>query len=692
MRRLTLYDLAVVTLVMIFSFIPFMQPRDSWNGYGSLGSHFYKNDIYEIHYSDHSSGIGKPEIYLANEYARTPLIEFSDHTSKVDGITLHPAFESRVKINGTALRATYSGNGMTLTKSIEVSKEVRISYRFERSVNFTLALWRWYYEEVRGVTKYNWKISKIEPVGELDFTFQSAGGLCAAKLLAHPKPEEILVEGDTLGINKIVLNFNSKTIDLRVKADPKCFIGPIVSPFSTVVYPVTAGVVSTMYLGINCYMHKLRIRSKPINIRGASSLQGFLRKPTTITVIGSGIRLALAPFFMHAWDISTVQESLEYFLSGRNVYASVVEKTEMLRQVNGVNANYEGYAYLPHPLLIYAPFYILYKLVTDGSPPIINGHLNGPIELVQPNIYLFLMLIKIPIIVADAAIIYLLAKRSFRTGMMYALLPYSILITSMWGHFDPLIGLLLMLTAVTISRRPLLAGILFGTAIMKIFVVVALPFILLSLFKRGKSCAMFLTGLILSQIPTLLFLAQDYEAMLNVLLFHATRSPGGLNIFNLAPKLYSYGLQSIVNKLALLMLGASVLAVTLSLRRDAHTSIILPIAAYMVFGPVTNEQHLAALIPLLLYTRHYFITLLLSFSYLGYALLYSGPTYFTTPLAKISGPFNSFLQNLGQSWAVLFGDITSQLLYMIAVFSALTTVVHIKSAFQGVGPESSVQA
>jgi hypothetical protein len=693
LRRLSHYDLAVIVLVIAFSFLPFIQPTGSWQGYGSFGSHFYKNNFYEIHYSDINSGVGKPQIYLATKYDRTPLIEVSDHTSKVNGLTLYPNFKEKVRTNSMKLQATYSVNNITLTKTIEPTEEsIKISYMFDKDVNFSLTLWRWYYNEVGKVTKYNWKISKIQPTEELDFTFQSAGELCRAKLLILPKPEEILVEGDPLGINKIVLNFQGRTVDLQVSANANCSINSIVSSSSSAVYPVIAGVISTGYLGIRWYTYELKVRNNPINIRGGSSPRGFLRKPLTIAVIGSGIRLVLAPFFMHAWDVITIQESLEDFISGRNVYASVEEKTEMLRETSGVNANYEGYTYLPHPLLIYAPFYLLYKLVTDGKPPIIGGHLDGPMELIQPNIYLFLMLIKLPIIAADATIIYLLVKRSFMTGMIYAFLPYSIAITSIWGNFDSLSGLLLMLTAITIDKKPLLGGILFGLSTMKIFILVALPTILLYLYKQRKSCVMFLIGLTLSQIPTFFFLVQDLEAMLNVLLFHTSRSPGGVNIFHLATKLYSYDLQAVINKLSLLMLGANILTIALKSRKNSHIFIVSPIAAYMVFGPVTNEQHLAALIPSLFYARYYFLPLLLSFNYLGYALTYSGPTYFMAPLAATSDFSSSFLQNLGHSWTALFGGIANQLLYAIAVFSVFTSIGIIKRSLQRTHPEHNVLA
>jgi len=678
LKRLRHCDFVVVALVITFSFLPFLQPRDSWNGFGSLGSHFYKNRLYEIYYSDNTSGVGKPEIYITNGHDSTPLIEFSDHTSWLDRFRLYPDFRSTVRVSGHRLEVTYSGDGITLTKIIEPSTEqVRVTYKASQEVNLSLALWRWYYEDISGVTKYDWKTSKIQPTNELEFSFQSSAALCRCKLFIQPRPEEISINGDSLGINKIVLVFRSSSVDLRIKADPSCHISSGISSSSLFVYPIIAGVLSVGFLGIQLLNYNVKMIGSLG--RGLGTLcQRIFRNPLVLALVSSGIRLSLAPFFMHIWDVTTIHEALQEFLSGKNVYESVEEKTEILRIINGVEANYEGYAYLPHPLLLYAPFYLLYKLVTDGRSPILGGHFDEPFVLIQPNIYIFLMFIKIPIIITDGVITYLLAVRSFRAGLIYAFLPYSIFITSIWGNFDSLIGLFLLLTIMFINKRPLLAGLFFGTATMKIFVIIALPVLLLSLPKDSKSYTMFMIGFAISQIPTLLFMLQNPEAMLNVLLFHTSRSPGGVNIFNLAPKIYSYDLQSIVNKLALLMLGLSVLLITLKSKNNISETFTLPLAAYMVFGPVTNEQHLAALIPLLLFTGRYLPSLWLSNVYLAYALIYSGPTYFTRPLATVSGTLNNFLLEVEHSWNALFGGIIPQLLYFLALLNVFSIFLYIK--------------
>ncbi|MCS7143313.1 MAG: hypothetical protein NZ920_05980 [Aigarchaeota archaeon] len=360
------------------------------------------------------------------------------------------------------------------------------------------------------------------------------------------------------------------------------------------------------------------------------------------------------------------------------------EKTEMLRELNGVDASYEGYTYLPHLLFIYAPFYFIYKLVTDGRPPISGGHFEGPFMLIEPNIYVFLVLIKVPIIIADAAITYTLAVKSHRIGLIYAFLPYSITITSIWGAFDPLVGLLLLLTAMNLDKRPLVAGLLFGIAVMKLYVIVTLPAILLYFSKNRRNLVVFLIGLTASQIPTLLFLIQNPETMLNSILFHTSRSPGGVNFLHLAPKLYSYDLQSFVNKLALLTLGIAVSVLALKSGKGFGRYLVPSLAAYMAIGPVTNEQHLSSILPLLFYRGRSLLALWLSYAYLFYALLYSGPAYYTRPISAISEDLNDILLIINQSWYAIFADITSQLLYGLAVICSLTLFHAIKGFVQKV--------
>ena len=661
-----LAKIAIVSAVIALSLLPLMQPKNVWAGYGSIGSHFYKNSVYEIHYAESGNGVGKPQVYVLTLYDRVPLIEVSDLRSELNGERICNLTEE-IKVEGNTLISSYD-HGL-LVKKVEPSEEgVSVSYSVRGEANLTLTLWRWYYDSVENVTAYSPSGSKLKPSDTINFTFQYYGKECAGEIFFNPKPDELIVYKDDVGVNKILASFNRiENVSLTVKASRKP--ENVFTPSSYLVYPCIAAFISGAFL----FLQPFKTRFKLKYISGdASSLS---LKPIHLAIIAFSVRAALAPFFMHAWDVTTLHEALEDFMSGRNVYASVAEKTMMLRQMNGVEASYEGYAYLPHAILFYLPSYLAYKLLCNG-PAIVGGHFQ-PLQLIEPNIYIFLTLTKVPIMLADAAITYVLAKRSSGLGLLYALLPYSIAITSVWGNFDSLIGLLLLLAFLTRKEHPTASGILYGISLTKLFVIVTFPAFILSMRRERSSILKFMLGLILSQAPTIAFFIQDPNSMLNVLLFHSTRSPGGVNIYNLAPKLYSYQLQSTLNRISTAVLGLTVLVCLIKGKTDAE-KIVFSLAAYMAVGPVVNEQHLATLIPLLLLQGYSSLTLSLSTGYLAYALLYSGPTYFMAPLEKILG--EDAMSGLSSSWTGLFNQITPQLLYTIAVACSLAVLFTIAEA------------
>ena len=655
-----LYIAVILFTAIALSLIPFMQPRYVWTGYGSMGSHFYKNQHYEIHYGEASTGVGKPQIYLLTSYDRIPLVEVSDLRSELNGLRVHDNFTERIRFEENSLVATY-GEDVLVKKIVPKEDEIIISYYSKNSVNLTLTLWRWYYDSVENVTKYSPSGLKIKPSNKIHYTFIYDGGKFAGEIEFHEIPDEIILYNDGVGVNKIQTSFlRTQNITFKVKISEK----PshiILTPSSNIVYPLIAATISGTYLTVLKFSSKFKVKytlnkSRP-NI-----------KPIYLALASFSIRAVLAPFFMHIWDITTMHDALNDFFSGKNVYATVVEKTIMLREANGVDASYEGYAYLPHAILIYMPFYLVYRLICGTKPAIVGGHFEAP-NLIEPNIYIFLALLKLPIVLADTVITYVLAKRSSRLGLFYALLPYSIWITSVWGNFDSLIGLLLLLAFLIAHKKPIISGILYGTSFTKLFVAVTLPSFLLYLPRERSHLIKFILGMIVSQTPTIFFLLQDPNSILNVLLFHSIRSPGGVNIYNLAPKLYSYQLQSTLNRLSTVILALTLSAILLRVKSKKER-ILSSLAAYMAVGPVVNEQHLATLIPLLLILNYESLTLSLSTGYLTYALLYSGPTYFMLPLTKLLGG-NAIVSNIESSWASLFNQITPQLLYTIALASSL---------------------
>ncbi|MEM2498342.1 MAG: hypothetical protein QXR81_08205, partial [Candidatus Nezhaarchaeales archaeon] len=158
-----------------------------------------------------------------------------------------------------------------------------------------------------------------------------------------------------------------------------------------------------------------------------------------LTLIAVAIRLVVAPFFMHTWDVTTIITSSDQFLKGLSPYAYALRQMEALHEATGLRLPYYGFLYLPTVLPFFAPFYSVYLSLFKDAP-LVGGHgdIYTGLRLTYPQLYYGLTLIKLPVILADGAITYLLYSRSVKAAKIYAFSPYSIVITSIWGNFDPL--------------------------------------------------------------------------------------------------------------------------------------------------------------------------------------------------------------------------------------------------------------
>lgn len=168
------------------------------------------------------------------------------------------------------------------------------------------------------------------------------------------------------------------------------------------------------------------------------------------------VRFALAPFFAHLWDMNTIQSTVYATSNGINIYDLVYQRTLELRLVTGnPSVFYEGYAYLPHALLLYYPFYLLY--LSLGLNPLPIAGVSDPsslfsVSFLQPDAYLFLLIMKLPIIIIDSIIVFVLFSKNTKAAKLYALSPYVIFITGIWGMFDSLVALMLLLSILTLSK------------------------------------------------------------------------------------------------------------------------------------------------------------------------------------------------------------------------------------------------
>ena len=389
-----------------------------------------------------------------------------------------------------------------------------------------------------------------------------------------------------------------------------------------------------------------------------------------------GIRVLFAPFFAHIWDINTLQVSLHTFTSAGNIYEEIYRRTLWLQEVTGLKVFYEGYAYLPHVVLIYLPFYVLYLLLGGDPLPIKNVY--DPAHLVKlwfsPDIYVFLLIIKLPSIITDALIALLLSKRSMICAYLYALSPYSILITAIWGMFDNMVALLLLLTVMLLEKGEYVkAGVAYSISLMKFYAIYAIVPILVFLWRRGgwRAFALFAPGLIIGQLPTLYFFLTNPEKFLTVLSFHAERIGGGITpvnaLWTVLNLQYQIDASRIIGLIGLAVWTATSICVV-KLKTPTYQAIIATMLAGLFLGKIVNEQYLLCIYPMLLIAESKLARNLEKWL-IAFAMARSTPVYFAMPLLANSPVFWTILPG----WYML---LTQEWYYFISyvVLFALGTV------------------
>jgi hypothetical protein len=383
-----------------------------------------------------------------------------------------------------------------------------------------------------------------------------------------------------------------------------------------------------------------------------------------VFLVAIGVRMLFAPFFAHIWDVATIQNSLYMFIRKINVYEYVYNKTIMLQNTTGLSIFYEGYAYLPHILLLYTPFYIVYLLLGTHPTPLQN--VVDPAHPLKafflPDLYLFLLIIKAPVILADGLIAVILYRCSKVSAWLYALSSYAIFITAVWGMFDNVIGLVLLLTLMLLNKRRYFeAGLAYGISLAKLYTIYVFPVLIAYMLRSKGRIASFLLGLALAQIPSLYYFYINPEAFLNTtLLFHAERPGGGVTPINILWIIYNTQFNVEVSRLASLM--GLVMWVLMSfyvirLKLEIGKALVVTLSAGLFFGKIVNEQYLLAIYPLLLTLTPHEARKLDKYL-IAFSLLYSGPTYFALPILAnipIYIPLITFYYRiLAEEWMLFF--------------------------------------
>ena len=328
-----------------------------------------------------------------------------------------------------------------------------------------------------------------------------------------------------------------------------------------------------------------------------------MEERSRVVLLAAAVRMAIAPFFMHAGDVGTIYESSIMALKGLNLYDFVYAKTIQMQSVTGLPVFFEGYAY--HPLLIYffAPFYWLYTLIAGTGLVMIDGHYPTLPTLIYPWAPLLLLALKIPIILADVLVVYLLAGRDLRKAKIYAFCPYVVFIGVVWGMFDALVALFLLMSYLTWSRNSFLSGLSYGLSLLKLYTIVLLPLYMIRLFGKWKALAGFLCGLAVTLLPLAYYYILSPTSIWNVLVtFQGTRIMGGVNLYNFIwiVQDLQFDLQISAYPNYFLAIALLLLLIKFGRKPPLLQSMLAIMFAYFLFGRVVNEQFLVAIFPLIL--------------------------------------------------------------------------------------------
>jgi hypothetical protein len=405
-------------------------------------------------------------------------------------------------------------------------------------------------------------------------------------------------------------------------------------------------------------------------------------KLVIVTII---LRILFAPFFVHIWDVNTLQVSLYEFVHGKNPYEKLYANSMTLQNITKLPIFYEGYAYLPHIILIFAPFYLLYLLLGCDPQPIKNVYdPTHPLKVFfSHDIYLFLFILKLPLIVIDVLIVLKLYERSKYAALIYAVSPYTIFITSIWGMFDNIVAYFLLVALICLENEKWLrAGIAYSVALSKFYAIYAAPIIINYIFRRSglKACLRFLTGVILMQIPTLVFFVWNPKAFLYVITFHGTRFGGGVTPLNVLWIIEDVKFNVAISRAVTLLSIALWVGITIHLalvNMPLEKGVLLTIMVPLFLGKIVNEQYLLSVYPLLLLLTPNRAEELGRYLII-FVLLNASPGYFMLPLLSVIriARFISFSYLLLTDPIIL--SIRKLVLYIMGVLFFIKIILTIK--------------
>ncbi len=219
------------------------------------------------------------------------------------------------------------------------------------------------------------------------------------------------------------------------------------------------------------------------------------------------IKLLLIPWFYHP-DLKSQHFHFQYLSQGIvNIYSYLQE--------NRLNLpNKDTFNYLP---LTYFTFGFTHSLTRLVAPSDFTIWVNdwGPDQNKYPNLPIFILLLKIPYVIADFAIAYILFRisRSKILSLLWLFNPFVFYLIYILGNFDIVPAALVLLSYFLLTNNKYhLSALTLGISVaIKFYPLLFFPFFLLSLKSSYKNMIIYLLYfLIVPIVSTLPFLGDKY--------------------------------------------------------------------------------------------------------------------------------------------------------------------------------------
>jgi hypothetical protein len=235
-----------------------------------------------------------------------------------------------------------------------------------------------------------------------------------------------------------------------------------------------------------------------------------------------------------------------------------------------------------------------------------------------------------------------LARLDFRKAEIYAFCPYVIFISVVWGMFDAIVAIFLLLSYLTFSKQSyFLAGLTYGVSLVKLYTAVLAPLYVYRLLGRWKELGEFLLGFSFTLIPVAYYFIVSPSAFWNVVVvFQGLRVMGGVNLYNFiwnVPDVIFDVLLSTVASAATII-GVAYVILKYGRRLPLLEAVLAVMLMSFLFGKIMNEQFLVAIFPLILLCKKcdyrlwaapfIFIFLRSAFYYFAIPILWASPYFY----------------------------------------------------------------